>query len=104
MPVDVWNEELDLKIQQAVRGTVPARLYDDAVQEARLAVLEAEEGHTPSWYVSRGVWAAQKYARHERSGKIRPFSTEGGGAVLLDEATANRLDTEGREYPAGETA
>lgn len=90
MPVDVWSEELDLKIQHAVRGAVPARLYDDAVQEARLAVFEAEEGQTPSWYVSRGVWAAQKYVRGERAGPV------------FESRDMDGFDNEGNYYPDGD--
>ncbi len=80
-----WTDALDQKMQGVVRSCVPPRLFDDAFQHARLAVVEAEPGRPDAFYIRCGAWAARNYARRERSGKVRPFSTESGGAISLNE-------------------
>ena len=71
-----WSEELDAVLGAAVRKVVPDSGFDDALQEARLAVLEAPAGHTQSWYITKGVWAAQKWLRNEQA---QPISIEDMG-------------------------
>ena len=63
-----WTPEIDESCRLAVRAIMPDDcfdLFDDAFQEARLAILEAETGHAAAWYVQRGVWAAKKWLRKE---------------------------------------
>ena len=70
----MWTPELDKRVEEAVRASLPGwalgQYFDDAFQEARLAILEAGEGQTPAWYVQRGIWAAKDYVRREGSGPV----------------------------------
>lgn len=69
----MWTEELDEQIRAAVWASVPRGCFDDAFQEARLAVVEADDSHTPVWYLQRAIGAARDWCRRE--GK-RPISMD----------------------------
>ncbi len=61
----MWTPEFDEWLRGAVKASVASRHYDDALQEARLAVLQADDSHTPAWYRQRAVGAARNYACRE---------------------------------------
>ena len=63
---------LEPALRRAVGKNVPPEHFDDALQEAWVAILSADEGHTPPWYIQKGVWAARDYVRREVvAGRIR---------------------------------
>ncbi len=83
-----WTEALDLRIQTRVWFSIPqgkrARLYDDALQEGRLRVLQAEPGHDDAHYLRLAGCGARNYVQRER----RRFGTESGRALpLLNDGT-----------------
>ena len=40
-------------------------LFDDFLQEMWLALLQAPEGHSTSWYLWRATWRAEHWLRRE---------------------------------------
>lgn len=84
-----WTEELDAVIQVALHKHVPHWLYDDALQDARVALLEAEGGHEAGYYIARAVYAAKDCRRRERR---RADSTQAGRAMPLGEPVGDDGD------------
>ena len=61
----MWDEALDKRVQDVVRVVCPVSCFDDALQEARLAIWKAEPGREPRWYIRLGLWRALDWCRKE---------------------------------------